>query len=455
MQLRRGWTGATVAAAVWACGHMACAGTAGGRTVYEPTWESLDRHQTPTWFQDAKLGVFMYGPHPTEKYWNDFWAAHGKPDKKYSRASFGYRSAEKLTWDPGKIAQFVEDIGARYIVWSGDSASTFLTFPSRYADIDGSEFTTVAGPGAEAPDYTGELAAAVRARGLHFGIYRNYLHPGRNPYFLETMFEMIDRYQPNTLWLDESKFSFPTEVLRGRELLAYYYNHSQRQDEVACEDALGSYKGPTIAKRLVHGDWYRKEHSPPATGFSDGFYVRYERFRPHQAYRRHPLNQPSGNSAESFIEWLAHTASHGGNLEIAVDSASDEVFEWFRKELLPIGDWLAQNGEAVYKTRPWYDGVPQSITTEGVQVRFTVQGNALYVILFDRPGPQTTFPGLKAAGGTEVRLLGMEGTIPWEEKDGGLVLHPARGPGESGGGREIPGDHAFVCKITPRPQWAE
>ena len=25
-----------------------------------PTWESLDQHQTPSWFEDAKFGIFIH-----------------------------------------------------------------------------------------------------------------------------------------------------------------------------------------------------------------------------------------------------------------------------------------------------------------------------------------------------------------------------------------------------------
>ncbi len=420
------------------------------RMEYESTWESLDQHQTPQWFQDAKLGVFMYGPHPTEAYWKKHHTRLGNLNKPYTEEQFGYRSVDKMTWDPEKIATLLEEIGARYIVWSGDSASIFLAFPSEHADIEGSEFTSISGPGGNDPNYTGELAAAVRVRGLRFGIYRNYLHPGENPDFLRTMFEMIDTYQPDTLWLDEKKFSYPTEILKGRELLAYYYNHSVHQDEVACEDALGSYKVPTIGKELVHGDWYRKEHSPPATGFSKGYFARYERFRPYTSNRRHPLDKKTETNAENFIEWLAQSVSHGGNLEIAIDSASDEVFDWFRKELLPVGDWMKQNGEAIYDTRPWYDGVPQSVTAEGNQARYTVKGNVLYAILFDRPGKETTFPKLMANKGTQVHYLGAEGTVAWDQTDKGLVLGlPA------GDDSEVPGDFAFVYKVTPAPQWVD
>ena len=409
---------------------------------YEATWESLDRHRTPEWFKDAKFGIFLYAPHPTASYWKEYQTARGTPEKEYSEASFGYRSVDKLTWDPDRIAKFIEEVGARYIVWSADSASHFLLHPSRYTDIPGSPFTYVTGPGTGQIDYTGEMAKAVRARGLKFGIYRNYLHPEESPYFLETMFEMIDKYQPSTLWLDEKKFSYPTEILKGRELLAYYYNHSKDPDNVACEDALGSYKRPTIGKSLVHGDWYRREagHSPPADEISDGAYARYERFRPHEVYRRSPV-KASDNSIENFIHWLAHTASHGGNLEIAMDSTSDEVFEWYREQLLPMGAWLKQNGEAIYQTRPWVDGMTKTETASGIPVRFTRRGDALYAILLARPPNEFALPKMRAHGGTTVRLLGFDGDLKWVNSGEGLVIRNPSAP--------LPGEHSFVYKIDP------
>ena len=27
---------------------------------YEPSWESLDRHEVPEWYHDAKLGIFIH-----------------------------------------------------------------------------------------------------------------------------------------------------------------------------------------------------------------------------------------------------------------------------------------------------------------------------------------------------------------------------------------------------------
>ena len=445
---------------VWMVLFVWCASPAGAqsgdqRVQYEPTWESLDKHQTPEWHINAKLGLFVYPPHQTEAEWKAYRAKQGLPDKPYL---YGDGAWDRVTWDADALAQTAVDMGARYLVLCVDPTSYFLIYPSKYADIEGSKFTRFGPPDR---DWVGEVAAAVRQRGLRLGLYRNYLHPGKNPYWMSTMQEMIDRYQPATLWFDGDKLSYPADELRSRELLAYYYNHSKKQDEVACEDALGSYKGATWGKRLDHGDWYRKENPPPGTEISDGHFVRYETLN--MADFRSPRG-PSGGIVNNYIEWIAQTVSHGGNLEIATWWSPDSLVEAHTRTLRQIGDWLKVNGEAIYDTRPWRQGKPRGETTSGIDVRFTVKGDSLYAILFDWPGVQFTLSHLRAAEGATVEMLGRQAPdakLPWKQTDEGVVIevppighYQARRPGWAPGyAVEVPCDHAYSFKVTPRPEW--
>ena len=114
---------------------------------------------------------------------------------------------------------------------------------------------------------------------------------------------------------------------------------------------------------------------------------------------------------------------------------------------------MKRNGEAIYDTRPWYDGVPQSVTAEGIQARYTVKGDSLYVILFDRPGAVVTFAKLEAAAGMQVRMLGVDDEIEWKQTGRGLVLQHAADTEKATDAPEIPGKFAFVYQITPRPKW--
>ena len=437
----------SVFTALVCCIGGAIADEAPSRIVYEPTWASLDRHATPAWLMDAKLGVFIYAPPPTAAQWDAWQARHGLPPKPFTSDY----SMDKVDWDVDQVVQDAVDAGARYIVVAGDERSYFLMWPSRHADVEGSKFTTL---GPDGRDWLGEIMQKARARGLRVGIYRNYLHPGRYPFFLKTMYEMIDRYQPDTLWLDESKFSYPTEVLKGRELLAYYYNHSEKQAEVACEDALGSYKQPTIGKKLVHGDWYRKEMAPRHDEISDGYFVRYEPIYRWRSRAPRDVGSRSG-IVNNTVEWLVDAAAKNGNLELATHPGPPHIAALQRRTLKQIGLWLEINGDAIYGTRPWFDGAPQDTTAEGIAVRYTTKPDALYAILLDWPHTQATFSRLKAGEGTTVRMLGVRAPIRWEQTGDGLVLHRPTGSFHSGDETEIPGDHAFCYEIKPRPAWEE
>jgi alpha-L-fucosidase len=430
------------------------------RVQYEPTWESLDRHQTPEWLMDAKFGFFIYPPHPTQDEWDEYWKredARAGREVEPRTYHYAFGSWETGPWDPDGLAQLAVDSGARYVVFCIDAVSFFLTCPSKYADLPDSPWTRMGGT--DGPrDYVGEIAEAVRDRGLHFGIYRNLHRTGDKKYWLESMCEIIERYQPSTLWLDEEKFKYPTELLKGRELLAHYYNHSKNQGEVACEDALGNYKVPTIGKRLVHGDWYRREagHSPAAVDISDGYYVRYEDLE--KRPDRSPIHPP-GSQPENLVHWLIHCASHGGNLEAAFWCTPESSMPAKRAVLLAIGVWLQHNGEAIYGTRPWYAGRPQDRTPAGTEIRYTTRGNIVYAIFLGRPETSCLLPRLRAEADTTIRLLGRGETkpaVPWRQKDTGVELDLAGLQdvlaAEEGAAEKAPQDFAYTLSISPRPQ---
>lgn len=422
------------------------------RVHYEPTWESLDQHKTPKWLIDAKFGIFVYTPGPTRAEWETHHKLHGhKPNVTphildHFPDRWGPLAWDKIDWDPDALAQLAVDAGAQYVVLS--HSSFIVNAPSKYADVEGSAFMRMGPPGR---DYVGELAKAVRARGLRYGLYTNYINPRHHPQWVESVKELIDRYQPATLWFDGDKLSYPAEELKSRELLAYYYNHSKQQQEVAAEDAMGSYKQATWGARLHHGDWYRKEESPPHDEISAGHYIRYREL--FYMLNSSPTGD-SGGATNNLIEWLVDCTAKGGGLEPAVFLGPPDHFDIQRRCLLGMGAWLEVNGEAIYGTRPWYDGQPQDLTARGTDVRYTTKGNALYAILckWEPSGP--TFPHLRAEKDSVITLLGApQGPRRWEQTDEGLRVFPVLQDMTRGKQPDVPGDHAFVWKITPRPRW--
>ena len=117
------------------------------------------------------------------------------------------------------------------------------------------------------------------------------------------------------------------------------------------------------------------------------------------------------------------------------------------------------NGEAIHGTRPWDEGKPAGNTDSGIDVRFTTKGGSLYAILLDWPGTQFTLPHIEADEKTTVELLGRQAPdaiVPWKQTPEGLqVSLPLSGTSAPGWNAviAIPGDHAFVYRITPIPQW--
>ena len=81
------------------------------RKKYEPTWESLNQHQTPEWLMDAKLGFKIQPPHPTEAEYQAYWARRGEPNKQHL---YGAGAWDQTKWDPGGLAELAVDMGARY-----------------------------------------------------------------------------------------------------------------------------------------------------------------------------------------------------------------------------------------------------------------------------------------------------------------------------------------------------
>ncbi|MBL9204905.1 MAG: alpha-L-fucosidase [Opitutaceae bacterium] len=150
-----------------------------------PTWSSLGDHfKTPTWWRNAKIGMWLHwGPQsvgesgdwyarfmymPQGKFWDNFAQTYPNHLKRFGHPSeFGYKDILRLwkaeKWDPEKLMALYKRAGARYVIGQGMHHDNFDLWDSRYQPWNSVRL----GP---ERDILGGWRNAARKEGLRFGI---------------------------------------------------------------------------------------------------------------------------------------------------------------------------------------------------------------------------------------------------------------------------------------------
>ena len=242
--------------------------------MYEGTWDSVRTHRVPSWYDDAKLGVFVHwglysvpgwaprvpdiqrllvkaGPkrmlreNPYAEWYLNTMRIRGSPTQRHHNEVYGgsypYDNFVKVFDDASEganldaVASLCEAAGARYVVLTTKHHDGFALWPSAVPH-------PVKGDYHARRDLVGDLSEAVRSRRMRMGLYYSggYDWPfndavlrhaadavlavphGRRfvDYVTAHVRELIDRYEPSVLWND---IGWPSGSNLA-ELFAYYYN---------------------------------------------------------------------------------------------------------------------------------------------------------------------------------------------------------------------------------------
>jgi alpha-L-fucosidase len=359
--------------------------------------------------------------------------------------------------DLDALADLCRSAGARYVVLTTKHHDGFALWPSAVAHPVKGEYHA-------RRDLVGDLTAAVRARRMRMGLYYSggYDWPYNDAvlaragdavlaapqdrryreYVTAHVHELIERYQPSVLWND---ISWPSGGNLA-ELFASYYN---RVSDGVVNDRWMEPGLPRnwLTERLVMGAgdlvqllWrfipaQRKRLAFVQPRHCDFRTPEYEMVHTHSeqkwelargvghSFGANRFERPEDIvSATELIQLFCDVVAKNGNLLIGVGPRPDGTIpDAQAAPLRGLGAWMADNGEAIYGSRPW--SIAETETTGGTPLRFTLSGSGVYCLVMGQPSERRL--ELRVIDGsrvTRVRLVGTNDLLEWSDEDDGLTV---------------------------------
>ncbi len=427
-------------------------------------WAGLSR-ELPSWFRDAKLGVFIHWgaysvpawAEPTgelgavddriwfrhnpyaEWYWNTI-RFEDSPARRHHRETYGDAPYDDFlddwhaeSFDPAAWARLFARAGARYVIPTTKHHDGITLWD---APGTATRNTVHRGP---RRDLVEEIAVAVRGAGLRFGVYYSggldwsvtslppldshaavtRWRPNDAAYaayaYLHVR-DLIDRYRPDLLWND---IEWPDAGKHGHRLgLAELFRHFYATVPGGVTndrwgDTHWDFRTSEYQLNLAHeaGEAWQNTRG---IGLSFG----HNRLED----ERHLLDGPG------IVRHLADVVSRGGNLLLNVGpTAAGTIPEPQRRSLHQLGDWMAVHDAAIHGTRP----VDRTVAgpSDEPWVRWTGRPDSAYAII-DADGPVALRASPGALDPGTARLL--DGTPVRTEPDGDHVLAHLPGRTTSG-----------------------
>lgn len=437
--------------------------------------DPLER-ETPPWYDEAKLGIFIHwGVHAVPAYaplsrdeslWDLSDDADGvgkiwrrlphaamylntllipdSPTARYHAERYGdlpydglceqFRTDGIPRLDPQQWAEACELSGAGYVVLTTKLPDGFRLWPS--------EVLNPHKPGWQSDrDVVGEVAEAIRGRGLRFGTYYcggTDATFGRVPMTsIETMIgalppgdvyrdyataqwrEIVERYEPAVLWND---FCFPGGPDHVRALFRDYL---ARVPDGVINNRFQESANSHMQMSPVYSDFITPEYSvegAPEVKWeacrSVGLSFGYNALESDETYL----------SAAELIHLFADVVARGGNLLLNIDpTLTGEIPFGQVQRLAALGHFIRTSGEAIRGSRPWERHA--GITGDGTEIRYTRARDAVHAIVLGTPKEAAVEIDVRLDEGAEVELVGAHGSLPWRPTPAGtLVTLPERPP---------------------------
>ena len=452
---------------------------------FEPTMESLKQYETPEWYADAKLGIYMHwGPMSipgVATTWYARWIyEQGCEGNKYHVATyghpskFGYKDICKLFTAPkfdqaqaDRYVKLYKQAGARYVVPVAVHHDNFDMWDSKYQP----RWNSVATAG---KDVVGMWKKACDKEKLHLGVASHFartyrwLQPSHGadgsgpmagvPYdgqdpayadlygekwndgnfwyeqrsdvgppafeknFEDRLRDLMDKYHPDLYYTDGG---IPFKQA-GLNVLAHFYNSNQQWNNGKLQ-AVATIKLDWVPNVAIQNYEFGYPESVQHYPWQSDKTMGADWYWIRNATDRY---MSSGNA----IRMLVDTVSKGGNLLLNVPLTPEGELESTTLTFLTeMGKCLDIIGESIFATRCW-----MTATDGDGGIRFTrsKDNTVLYVINLGWSNDQV---GVRALGSsridlttlTGVSLLGSSEKLTYSQDAGGLTIKVGKAPFES------------------------
>lgn len=410
----------------------------------QPSQAVVPEDQRTQWFEDARFGIFIH--------WGGY-SVIGRDE--WAREMFHIPQAEYDTYalrlnpvhyDPVAWVKLAKNAGARYMVITSKHHEGFSMFRTRQSDY-GIAKTPYAG------DPLKMLADAARRNDMRLGFYYSIMDWHHPDYAPKRAWEPVnpDVHPDLDRYIDNFAKKQIQELLTGYGDVAVMWfdgqwEHSSAEmhsDEIY-ETIRSLQPNALINDRLFHGpsqhhgDFGTPEQFVPATGMTDaaGKPMLWEACATINTsswgYNKY---ETEFKTSRDLIRMLIEVVSKGGNLLLNVGPTPDgRIQDEFVTRLNAMGDWMKQNGAAIYGTKaspfprlPFFG-------------RATQKGNLVYLHVFQWPvDGKLHVPGLRNLVHSAKLLADPDSSLPVVRDQDEIVISLPKTP---------PNDVASVVVLT-------
>ncbi len=272
-------------------------------------------------------------------------------------------------------------------------------------------------------------------------------NPPLDKAFIEKFFnrtiDLIDKYQPDLLYFDDTILPIYPASDIGLRIAAYLYNtnlarHGGKAEAVLTGKGLNAQQRRALVLDVERGVTSGGETLPWQTDTCIGSWH----------YERSLLDQHRYKKSGEVAQMLIDIVSKNGNLQLSIPLPGNGLPDADELKFLEeFTAWMDVNSEGIHATRPWkVYGEGPSVTAQAPRgqfggardvraytagdMRFTMKGDSLYAFIMVWPETKsavvkslaTNSPQIGERKVADVSLLGYGGKIEWTQDEKGLSV---------------------------------